>query len=439
VSAAAQPIYADLDACIEACTQRIEAGDDNDRLYLYRGWAWMFKSHVRTFEKAFWSAGREAKRGKNDLEHYLELHPRDPIANSIMGAFLYFADTLPAAYKFVSKLLFLPSGDRDRGLQMMELSVGWNSLVEVDNRLVLYSVYIGFEGRYEEGMEGFDVLRRENPYHNTFLRPAGVMTTLKPRYTAAAGERLDGYVAVFDSLPPERTDRATYWLLRFMRGYADRFFNPDRAIERLEAVIEASPEHPDWVSGYAAFELGRLQASRGEFEDAHRLFLHVINDERAEYMHDNARDLIKALGKKPDPTAPDAEMVAAIYDSAESAATALAHFEAIAEPSAEELFYLGEARLATDDFDGAIEAYDMVLEAKPPHWDQEFQMIAATRAGELTGVAGEYKRSSEYFKKARERWHKEFLLDWLLEGRQRYFKRLDEGKEMPPISWFAAQ
>ena len=117
---ACEPLYAELRTAIAECDARIDAGDKDEKIRLYRGWAWMFMSHVHTYENAFWSAGREAKKGKEDLEWYLERHPDDPVASSLMGAFLYFADTLPKAYKFVSKLLFLPSGDRDRGLAMME-------------------------------------------------------------------------------------------------------------------------------------------------------------------------------------------------------------------------------------------------------------------------------------------------------------------------------
>src|SRR5512139_273559 len=66
----ATPLYDELRAVIALCDERIEAGNTDDRVRLYRGWAWMLMSHVHTYEKAFWSAGREAKKGKEDLEWY---------------------------------------------------------------------------------------------------------------------------------------------------------------------------------------------------------------------------------------------------------------------------------------------------------------------------------------------------------------------------------
>src|SRR5688572_5250019 len=216
----AEPPYNELKTVIALCDARLDGGHTDDKLKLYRGWA-----------------------------------------SSLMGAFLYFADTLPSAYKFVSKLLFLPSGDRDRGLQMMELARGFNSVMETDNALILYSVYLGFEGRYEEGLEGFERLRRDFPLHATFVRPEAIMYPLLPGRSAAEGDSLDVMTARVLTLPKDQIDASTATLVRFERAYADRFYHPARAMERLQQILNDDPPHPDWVPGFAAFELGRLQAA----------------------------------------------------------------------------------------------------------------------------------------------------------------------------------
>ena len=107
---------------------------------------------------------------------------------------LYFADTLPSAYKFVSKLLFLPSGDRDRGLRMMEAAEKWDNPIGTDNLLILYSVYLGFEGRYEEGLQGFQRLQAQYPLHATFVRPAAIMAPLLPRLGTEQSDSLDAKI-----------------------------------------------------------------------------------------------------------------------------------------------------------------------------------------------------------------------------------------------------
>jgi len=430
VSAMAVPLYDDLDRVIATCSERIEAGDDDRRLRLYRGWAYMFSSHVRTFERSFWPAGRLAKKGKQDLEWYLEREPSDPVANSIMGAFLYFADTLPAAYKFLSKLLFLPGGKRDRGLEMMELARGWNSLVEVDNNLILYSVYLGFEGRYEDGLFGFAALRRSYPDHATFLRPDAIMLPLVPLHTPEEEIALDDSVERIAMLRGQEVDWATLTLIRFMRAYDDRFYHPRRAESRFQAIIEEAPEHPDWVAGYARFELGRMAAARGEFERARALFLAVTQGPRWEYLHDEARAMIEAIAKGESADGLGPEDPWKIYaGDAGSTARVVSEVRGKAAPSAADLYYLGEALLAQGAVDEALAAYERALGTSPPRWDEAFLMICAARAGEIHGLRGAYTTAEERYREAARYWHKEFLYDWVLEGRRRYYERLRDGKE----------
>src|SRR5262249_11361809 len=247
-----EPLYAELRKAIAECDARLDAGATDEKIRLYRGWAWMLMSHVHTYENAFWSAGREAKKGKEDLEWYLKGHPDDPIASSLMGAFLYFADTLPSAYKFVSKLLFLPSGDRDRGLKMMEDARAMDNPIGVDNLLILDSVYLGFEGRYEEGLAGFRELEAQYPLHATFVRPAAIMAPLLPRLSSERSDSLDSRAATVSSLDERRIDSSTCTLIAFERAYADRFYNPTRSIERFEKILQDNPKHPDWTVGYSA-------------------------------------------------------------------------------------------------------------------------------------------------------------------------------------------
>ena len=429
----AAPLHHELEQAIAICDARISAGDPAPELRLYRGWARMLMSHVHTYEKSFWAAGRDAKKGKEDLEWYLAQKPNDPVASSLMGAFLYFADTLPAAYKFVSKLLFLPSGDRDRGLQMMELARGWNSLMETDNSLILYSVYMGFEGRYEEGLEGFEYLRRQFPDHATFLRPFAIIYPLLPRHGSEYGDNLDRSTARIAALPDAERDNATYWLIRFERAFADRYYHPSRSIERFEEIMREDPEHPDWVNGFSAFELGRLMAARGNTDKARELWNLALNDARIGYLHDEVKAMLAELDKTPGGTGAGPADVAAIYGADDDArARVRQSLESKENPSVADMFYLGEARLMAGDPKKALDAFTGAVNPKAARWDEGYQMLASARAGEILGSMGEYKAASKHYERAGKFWHKEFLFDWVMAARQRYFDRLDQGKETTP-------
>ncbi len=431
----AAPLHRELEQAIASCDERIDAGDPDPELRLYRGWARMLMSHVHTYEKSWWSAGRDSKKGKEDLEWYLGQKPEDPVASSLMGAFLYFADTLPAAYKFVSKLLLLPSGDRERGLRMMELARGWNSVMETDNALILYSVYIGFEGRYEEGLEGFEYLRRQFPRHATFLRPFAIMYPLLPGYGSAYGDSLDAGLQRFSLIPPQERDIATNQLIRFERALADRYFNPPRSIQRFEEIIRDNPAHPDWISGFSAYELGRLMAARGNVDKARELWNAALADGRIGYLHDEVKSMLSDLDKFPKGTGAGPADVTAIYGDDEQARAAVRKALAAGQdPSVADMFYLGEAWLLSNEHQKALDAYTGAINPKAARWDEGYQMLAATRAAEILASRGEYRAASKHYETAGKFWHREFLYDWVLDARERYFQRLDEGKETTPAT-----
>ncbi len=430
IKRAAQPLYDELDKTIAFCDARIDAKDPDPDYRLYRGWAWMLKSHVHTYEKSFWSAGREAKKGKDDLESYLKIRPGDPVASSLMGAFLYFADTLPAAFKFVSKLLFLPSGDRDRGLQMMELSRGWNSMMETDNALILYSVYLGFEGRFEEGLDGFGLLQRQFPKHVTFERADAIIYPLLPARGSEFGDSLDARIALIETVPTREQDVATLDLVHFERACADRIYNPARAIQRFQKILADKPDHPDWIVGYSAFELGRMYAARGDADQARAMWNRVLADAGTDYMQDEAREMLSALEKTPGGTGPGPADIAAIYGNKDDARRAvIQQLVAAKNPTIADMFYLGEAYLMSGEPGKALDAYTGVINPEAAPWDETYQMIACTRAGEILGSRGDYEAAARHYERAGKFWHKEFLYDWVLEARERYFDRLKSGEE----------
>jgi len=428
-----KPLFAELERVIAYCDARIDAKDTDPTLRLYRGWAWMMMSHVHTYEKSFWSAGREAKKGKEDLQWYLQKAPDDPVASALMGAFLYFADTLPSAYKFVSKLLFLPSGDRDRGLQMMELARGSNSFMETDNSLILYSVYLGFEGQFEEGLEGFAPLRSEYPHHATFLRPEAIMYPFLPRRYAAYGDSLDAAMARISALPANEGDQMTNTLIRFERACADRFYNPPRAIERFEQLVSENPDHPDWVPGFAAFELGCIMASRGNAEAARQYWDQALGNARTKYLHDEIKAMRSYLDQNQVGAAAGPADVAAIYYADDDArAEVRRQLEATTNPTVADMFYLGEAWLLSNDTERALAAYTGALNPKAAPWEERYQLFACVRAGEILGSRGDYTAAAKHYERAAKFWRKEYLYDWILDARKRYFEGLVEGKNTPP-------
>ncbi len=268
-----EPSLEELDKCIDLCKKRIDDDDPDINYYFYRGWAWMAKAYVRSMTKNLFTAGREAKRGKNDLNKYLEVHPDDATARGLLGSFLYFADTVPSAYKFISKLLLLPTGDRDKGLKYLNYAIENDGLLRNDWRLILYSVYFYFEGRYEEGLAGLQEFCGEYPEFGTGAVPLAISRPFVPRFIAKNNELVENAINSMYSAPHREVDWSVLYLVQMYRAYGDRYVNsPGMTRARLRSIIHESPRHPDWLEGYARIELGQLDASRGDRKTAMELF-----------------------------------------------------------------------------------------------------------------------------------------------------------------------
>ena len=441
-----KPALQNLDRCIDVCTRRLDAGDPDPRLSLYRGWAWMSKAYVRSMTRDFYSAGREAKKGKTDLERYLAERPDDPTATGLLGAFLYFADTVPGAFKFLSKLLMLPTGDRDKGLEDLQIAVRGGGLMGTDWKIILYNVYFYFEGRFEEGIAGLQDLIETYPEYARTAIPLAVSRPYAPSLAARNDDLVETTISRVYGAPNREVDWNALYLVQLSRAYGDRYCSHSRTTEaRLRSIIHESPRHPDWVSAFARLELGRLYASRGKREEAVALFESVARGPGFDYLRKEAEVLLRDVGRfghvfEGTPLPDMDEWVWAVYRSApDSIAAIRGRFAELATRSVAARFYTAECDLLLGNFDGALQVFTEVISAEAAAWDQTYQMIASTRIAEIYASREDYKTAARYQGIALSYYHNEYLVDWVLEGRKRYFERLGEGKEaLPPPTLFSA-
>jgi tetratricopeptide (TPR) repeat protein len=436
-----EPIHRDLERVIEVCTERMdaaeEAGDEiaepDPRLRLYRGLAWMSKAHLCSFARRFWCAGRDAKKGKSDLEAYLRIHPDEPLALGTMGVFLYFADTIPRAFKYLSKLLFLPTGDREKGLRYIKAAAAMESVLQTDFQVVQSTVDLLFEGRYEDGLDGTVALLERWPSYPRLALPLALMQPFDPVSVARSARLIDATLERFeDAENLGEAERYSLALLSFLDAYANRFVAPpDLAEDGLYRVANSPYPGPDWCSGYAAFELGRMLASEGRDDDAREAFDWVRHNAGVSFLRGDAKQLAEALdGPEQDASVVEPAWITEVYfGTPEERSVRIRDFESA--PSVSASFYLADALLLSGRADEALEVIQEVLDRDVEPWDEEFHMLAASRAAEIHGLRGDYDAAVQMLDRAMEFYRKEFLVDWILEGRKRYYQRLRDGEALP--------
>ncbi len=431
----AAEMAAQLDTVIALCDEALQH-EAADPIYLYyRGRAWLGKAQFNVLTRSYWSAGRNAGKAKSDLEKFLKNSPDHADAQGDLGAFLYFADTLPGVIKFFSKLLFFPSGDRDRGLEMLNFAASNPSMFRVDYQVAVAAIDFLFEGYLEQGAVAMRALVDERPGYTRLVEPFGVLTPLDPL-------RVREYQRLEDHVLATRLGMTGAWMdwslikrIRLHRAYADMYFrSPSAALEQFTEFIEDPEERPDWALPLALINRGQLYAKSGRTDEALAAFETVLADDYMKHFHDLAGQMSKSL-EKPWKTIDldDLDFIGAIYDGDLAAGGAgLKEYGRLYGRDVVFYFYLGELEVFAQDFNAAQRAYETCLRAEIEGGDQSYQMYAALRLAEISGLQNRYKEAKEYVKKAREYLHVGYLLDFMIHSREHYYELLENGTLTTP-------
>jgi hypothetical protein len=424
-----QSIHAVLDSAIALSEEAIERDDEDYRQYYYRGYGWLSKAQLHVLTRNYWSAGRTAGRGKDDLERYLRKYPNDADAQGLLGAYLYFADAIPGFVKFLAKLLLIPSGDREKGLAMMEFAATHEGLFSTDWRFVLAAIELVFEGNFEKGTDELLRLLDEFPYYTRLAEPIAVVGPLYPARTSEMRAVTDAAVARHLTLQPDDIDWSLVKRLRLVNAFSDSYFGrPQEAIEEYSALIEAPPSHPDWVVPIALLNQGYFFQKTGDVVGARKNYEAVNTSARSAYYHRVAQAMHDAAASGETIDIADLEFVAAIYDGTrEDAAKGLADYREKYGDDASSDFYAGDLAALEGNFESARRAYESALSRTEFGGDQIYQMYASARLAELFGAEGRHGKARECLKRAREYYYANYLLRFLLESRERFYELMDRG------------
>lgn len=423
-------VHSQLDSAIALCDAAIKRGASDPLFHYYRGRAYLAKAQVFTLTRSYWSAGRAASSAKKDLQDYLKFVPDDPDAQGDLGAFLYFADTLPGLVKFISKFFGIPSGDRERGLEMLRFAASQNGVFKVDYQVALVAIDLLFEGRLEQGAVGMRALIDEHPYYTRLVEPFAVLGPLDPLRLRAHQQLEDRVLADRFSMVNARVDWSLVKRIQLHRAYADMYFRaPSLALTELTTLIDNPTERPDWFLPLAIINRGQLYAKSGRVDEALQAFEMVTGREDMSHFHDLAYGLLESL-KEPWNVIEldDLDFVGNIYDGRlEEGQAGLKEYGRLYGRDVIFYFYLGEIDTFRQDFPAAQRAYEATLKIDVAGGDESYQMLAALRLAELAGLRGKYNDAKKYVEDATQYTHAGYLVDFMIHSRMRYFELLDNG------------
>jgi tetratricopeptide (TPR) repeat protein len=148
-----------IDAFIDHAGARHQRSADDTEALFYLAQAHLLRGSYRfNFDKGMWGAARDAARSKSLAETYIKRHPEHGDAYLALGLYNYFVDIAPNFVKVLRVLLFLPAGDRARGLRELERAAREGSTFAPFAETALAEIYGSLESRPRDAIsivEGF--------------------------------------------------------------------------------------------------------------------------------------------------------------------------------------------------------------------------------------------------------------------------------------------
>jgi hypothetical protein len=158
-------------------------------------------------------AARNGNRVRQTLEHALALDPALADAHFGIGIYEYYADVASAGAKMLRFLLFLPGGDRVKGLQAIDQTRQSGRLLRGEADFQRYLIDIWYEHRPDEALAILKSLDARYPTNPIFLQRIAEM-----------------YQTYF----PDARASAAAWQMLIDRARSDRVYDSARVIALAE-------------------------------------------------------------------------------------------------------------------------------------------------------------------------------------------------------------
>jgi hypothetical protein len=135
--------------------------------YLAAAYGPLVQWHVLRGERV--TAAREGKKIKDALERALRFDPEMDDAYFGIGLYHYYADVAPAYAKLLRWLLFLPGGDRVKGLAEMQRARDHGDWLRGEADFQLHILYLWYEQRPRDALDLLRSLDAQYPGNPIFL------------------------------------------------------------------------------------------------------------------------------------------------------------------------------------------------------------------------------------------------------------------------------
>ena len=243
----------------------------------YLGNAYSLKSRVKGLRGSYFSAGRDAGKGKNYLEQVLKLQPKQYEAYYNLGIYNYLAGALPGYAKVLKTLLFLPGGDKNKGLEYLRLASEKSIYFGDEAELILARFYGDFEDRPQEAVQTVEKFHAKYPQNAWYHFWLGTLISDEINDYDRAEKIYSEILARCNRNVPSYTSELKNQAWLKLARVKSRQLEPEIAIREIKTLISQKPREPVWILSRAYLDLGNIYDQIGMRKEALAAYSQVRN------------------------------------------------------------------------------------------------------------------------------------------------------------------
>jgi tetratricopeptide (TPR) repeat protein len=273
--------FAELDGVVNLCDSLLDVNENDVDAIFFKGGSIGFEGRLR-FHRNDWLAAANA--GRKALPLVQKARELDPHNYDILlgtGIYNYYVEVIPNEFPFVKPLLlFIPSGDRQKGLEQLRLASERAKYAGVETSYFLMQIYYSYERDYPKALALARALHQRFPRNMMFHKYVGRCQVVMSSWDAAeetfmeiAGlvqRNVRGYTAA--------VEREALYYLGLCAMHARQF---DSALLNYERCIEMSGQLDiREASGFmvmASLKIGMIYDLQGKRELALKQYDKVRN------------------------------------------------------------------------------------------------------------------------------------------------------------------
>ena len=176
-----------LDSVIDQCDEILDKDEDNLDAVFFKGGALGFRGRLRAFRESWFKAASDAREALPLVEKAAKLDPKNIDVQLGFGIYDYYAAIIPDNYPVVKPLmLFLPSGNKQRGLKELKNVAENGRYAKYEARYFLMSLYYIHEDNPYEAVNYARMLTKDFPDNPVFERWLGRIYAKRGNFARAS-------------------------------------------------------------------------------------------------------------------------------------------------------------------------------------------------------------------------------------------------------------